>query len=169
VALAGGLLAALLGGYWYVFEFRPWEAHYRLRPTSWWANEVPGWLDASDYHSARLPDYEARLSQWEKWQLQLGLFSRKRHRERFQLLLGDPAAVPVLVELLRCPDPVARERAADGLGCCGGDARESSHALVAALRDGDRRVRGAARGALKRIDPDALAAYDREHPQEKRP
>src|SRR5262245_14005064 len=38
-AVAVGL-AALLAVYRYVFEYRPWEAHYRGRPMTWWAADI---------------------------------------------------------------------------------------------------------------------------------
>src|SRR4051794_16204633 len=42
-ALAVGLAASLLALYLFVFEYRPLEPHYRLRPASWWAGEARLW------------------------------------------------------------------------------------------------------------------------------
>jgi hypothetical protein len=163
MTLACGLAALLaLAGYGYVFEYRPWEAHYRLRPTSWWAGEISCWVDVSD--SAFPPSYFAPLTPWEQWQLRLGVSSDEHSHRRFRLLQGDPEAVPVLAELLRWPDPVVRLRAAGGLWWFRGDARLATPALMAALGDPNDRVREAAREALRHTDPEALAAYDRDHP-----
>src|SRR5262249_21345135 len=140
LALAGGLAVVVLA-LARCYEYRPWEAHYQGRPTSWWARDVPRWVDTSDYFSARLPDSCAPPLPWEKWQLRLGLLRREQYHEKFQLLRGDPAAVPVLVELLRWPDLVVRERAAVGLGDAGAGARPAVPALLAALGDQDVSVR----------------------------
>src|SRR5207237_359059 len=43
LALAGGLLAALVLAGW-CYDYRPWEARYQGRPTSWWAGEIPRWV-----------------------------------------------------------------------------------------------------------------------------
>jgi hypothetical protein len=180
VALAGGLLAALLGGYWYVFEYRPWEpAHYRLRPTSWWDREVQDWkaLDFAHPVPGPAPSW-ARLRPeppWRAWQRWVtgrpGVINPRWDDwdTHMPLLTGDPAAVSVLSGLLRSPYSNSRLLAADGLRQVGPEARAAAPSLVALLRDDDAAVRDMARATLRRIDPELLAAYDREHPQEERP
>jgi hypothetical protein len=95
LALAG------LAGY-DLLNYRSWEAHYRGRPTSWWA--------------ARLrvlpPQARARPDGWyEPPAAPPGADPAPYHL----ILGGDPAAVPVLVELLGQPDAPTARLAAWGL------------------------------------------------------
>jgi hypothetical protein len=160
VALAGGLLAALLGGYWYVFEYRPWEAHYRGRPTSWWAEEVE-----------RASPWDGTVDHppWLSWLGEFGLPLPERHRPWSALADGEADAVPVLAEL------VARNPSKHFLfsfvylARLGAKARPAVPSLLRLLNDSDEITARTARGSLRCIDPAALAAYDREHPQEDRP
>jgi len=107
-AVAAGLAALLLALVW-CYEYRPWEARYRGRPTSWWA----AWVCDPEWRKPR--------PLWEKL------------REEVRVLLGGtrpldlPAipdlleidigsdAIPVLVELLEWPDDRARGWGALGL------------------------------------------------------
>jgi vesicle coat complex subunit len=67
---------------------------------------------------------------------------------------GDAAqVVPALIEALKDRDADVRHSAALGLGSFGEQARDAIHALQAAQRDPDARVREAAGTALSRIDP----------------
>jgi hypothetical protein len=68
------------------------------------------------------------------------------------LLNGDPAAVPVLLELLADPDPAIRADAAEGLGRVGPAAVSAVPALLAAVQDEDGRVRCEAATAASLID-----------------
>jgi HEAT repeat protein len=79
-----------------------------------------------------------------------------------------PDVVPTLVVLLGSRNDFQRAVAADRLGELGARARPGVPALLRRLGDPVSSVRGAARGALERIDPAALAAYDREHPGARR-
>jgi HEAT repeat protein len=74
-------------------------------------------------------------------------------------------AVPWLVEMLASPDPDVRAAGALVLGLVRPDAREAVPALLALTRDPDARVAEEARRSVSYLDPAALAAYDREHPQ----
>jgi HEAT repeat protein len=68
----------------------------------------------------------------------------------------DPEAVPVLLELLRGPEPNARLAGACGLGELWSWRRAPQHAvgpaLKAATQDPDERVRLVADGALRRLE-----------------
>jgi hypothetical protein len=166
LALAGGLLALLLGGYWFVFEYRPREAHYKGRPTSWWAREcsrlewggsVSAWRYLSLSYTPVPPD-GLDGAVWEQWLRQLGVPLPFRPVDE-RLLRGDPAAVPVLIELLRSPEDQSRTAGAYGLGRVGPAAREAAPELLGAYAKNV--TFDAARLSLRRIDPDALDAYER--------
>ena len=95
-----------------------------------------------------------------KWLREIALVSLQGNRQTTQVirvvgLLSDPAAEPVLQELLDSPDPLVRMRAAEALGRCGtpgGVAR-----LAAAMTDADWRVRAQVASSLGMIrDPSAL-------------
>src|SRR5262249_27785148 len=119
-ALAGGLVAALAFAVWCDW-YRPWEAHYLGRPTSWWDREAREWLNSAASAGPvalwvrRRPDTPL----WREW---LGRVTGRPAdtainvdlREEMPLLRGDPAAVPVLAELLRDPDLKCRLIAAEG-------------------------------------------------------
>jgi HEAT repeat protein len=80
-------------------------------------------------------------------------------------LVGDPASIPVLSELLASPDAGNRVLATRCLQAVDRPgALPAVPALLPLLGDPDQGVREAAREALAAIDPDALAAYDRGHP-----
>jgi HEAT repeat protein len=64
----------------------------------------------------------------------------------------DPAAVPVLVQLLSDDDPEVRDYAALALGDCGPAATAALPRLTEALRDDDPEVRRSAAVSLGRID-----------------
>jgi HEAT repeat protein len=86
------------------------------------------------------------------------------HQETLSTLkTGGPAALPVLVELVRQPNSdwtvtEVRCTAADLLGGMGPSAREAAPALVEALRDPDAHVRSVAVTALGEIGADASEA-----------
>lgn len=77
---------------------------------------------------------------------------------------GGPAVHSILVGLYRLlvsPEPTARMRAAQTLGCIGPNARLLIPALTAALRDRDLVVARLASEALVKIGPEAAAALER--------
>src|SRR5262245_37046630 len=96
VAVVRGLVGARLALYWYVFEYRPWEAHYLGRPTSWWAREY-------DEPYCPLPGRVGALGLLEEWLGRVGIRLPGGPVDT-RLLEGDPEAVPVLTELLRRPE-----------------------------------------------------------------
>jgi hypothetical protein len=133
--------------------YRPWEARYRGRPTSDWAQEYQGldWLtsvacDSEGCHF-RVEGYSTR---------------RLGGRVDQSLLRGDPAAVAVLGELLARPEHPSRMAAAYGLRRVGPAARAAVPRLLAAVEDEDDEVSFLAVQAMFRVDPDALAAHSRE-------
>jgi hypothetical protein len=71
------------------------------------------------------------------------------------LLAGDPAAVPVLSELLKSPEPRARLMGAAGLRQIGRWAQSAVPALIEVAQNAneDAKVRGLARMAVFFIDP----------------
>jgi HEAT repeat protein len=71
------------------------------------------------------------------------------------LLKGDPAALAVLVDLLKDRDPKFRRIAAQGLEAIGPAARP---ALREALHDRDGKVRASAEEILDRIESSAASA-----------
>src|SRR4051812_12536267 len=103
-------LAALLGlgAYWY----KPWEAHYRGRPTSWWAADILRWEEESLnlFASVYLSRPPSEIADWLAWLT--GNRELARHEDDLPLVKGDPAAVPVLTDLLKCPDAKVRYVAA---------------------------------------------------------
>src|SRR5207249_3955908 len=80
------------------------EATYRGRYSGAWAEELRGWLALGEPGSPGAVLYARPVPAWRQW---LGSPARWAVDEP-PLHEGDPAAVPVLVELLRDPDPVVR-------------------------------------------------------------
>jgi hypothetical protein len=164
--LAGGAaaLAAALAVDWY----RPWEAHYLGRSTSWWAAEYRGhgWYYTHPGPGEVHGEFGLSLARdpawWQEWLARVGA-GRPLHNPDERLLRGDPAAVPVLVELARRPQAEVRITAARGLAHVGPAARGTVPHLLARLADPDGMTHLAVREALQEIDPASLAAYDREH------
>jgi hypothetical protein len=106
VALAVFAALLLVGWLWY---YRPWQAHYMGRPSSYWAERL-----------AKMPKglswlfYQPSLTLPEKW-LARGLapFGIEGGLRPSALeLYGQAEAVPVLIELLRNPEPRVRANAA---------------------------------------------------------
>lgn len=127
---------------------RQWEGEISRRGPSTWGDQVidPGQLVPA-------PEPPA----WVTWLGKAG-FRFERDESGFPLLLGDPDAFPVLVELLESADPTARRVGAYGLAAIGPRARQAVPALLKALGDPDRGVWLAARGSLGLVDKDAAEA-----------
>jgi hypothetical protein len=136
-----------------VFTYRPWEARYRGRPTSWWARKV------SDLSADARPA-------WKQWLASARIDPDPTDDDGWGLVYGDSAAVPVLLELLRRPEVELRVLAVYGLGATGrkqpGSADAAIPALAAAFRDGSHDVRREARVALRSIAPEAAEEADTE-------
>jgi HEAT repeat protein len=83
---------------------------------------------------------------------------------------GTPELVPALIENLASADASIRRDAARDLSLLvDPNTRPAVPALLRLLAHPDGRVREAARKALQKADPDALAAYDRDHPEHRLP
>ena len=67
-------------------------------------------------------------------------------------------AVTALLEVLKDSDPVLRGKAASALGDSGPEAKQAVPGLRKALKDHNEKVREAAAGALKRIEPDGTGS-----------
>jgi hypothetical protein len=117
--LLAGLAAAVAAGVGcWVYSYRPWEAHYRGRPTSWWAREL-----VTAYEKERAlkdslikqgPNAVAPPPQWwNEWLKLVGIQKELTGEELEAFLDPDPDAIPVLVELLRHPDGLVRAIAAE--------------------------------------------------------
>jgi hypothetical protein len=83
-------------------DYRPWEAHYKGRPASWWADQM----------RAVPPVTRARPDGWHEPPAAPPGAGPIPH---YALLRGDPASVPVLLELLGRADTHAALMAAWGL------------------------------------------------------
>jgi hypothetical protein len=135
------------------------EKFYAGRPTSHWSAAVTAYLDGP-FRSDLVP---ATPLDWLKRLCRIGV-PRYRPATAAPFHDPDPAAVPVLVDLLRDPTPQVRRYAAARLGALGPRARVAVPALLALLQDDetdrDRHrnqlsVRATAAWALREIDAGA--------------
>jgi hypothetical protein len=116
--LLAGLAAAVAAGVvWWVLSYRPWEAHYRGRPTSWWARELVAVYEKEralkDSLIEQGPNAVAPPPQWwNEWLKLVGIQTELTGDDWELLLSSDPDAIPVLLELLRHPDGLVRAIAA---------------------------------------------------------
>jgi hypothetical protein len=153
VALAGGLaLLAALFAFLLVASYRPWEARYLGRPTSWWEEAL-----------AREKGALGRASEWRRWFESPGPIEVGPHLRA--LRDAGPEAVPLLVELLSSPDLDTRSLACLFLGHMGPAARPAVPALRAVVADPGRADGEDALWALERITPGFRAEYEREKAQ----
>ncbi|HEY1380844.1 MAG TPA: HEAT repeat domain-containing protein [Gemmataceae bacterium] len=107
------------------------ESFYRGWPTCYWHRDLARYRElwsplSGDWYLIREPvaveDWLARV------------LGRDVIPTRPPILDGDPAALPVLIELLQCPDYKTRRAAATGLGAIGPAAREATPALTEIAR-----------------------------------
>jgi hypothetical protein len=117
VVLAGlGVVCGALG----VYVYRPWEAHYRGRPTSWWAWEVCRWVVYERTDGKRGITNPSPITPSDLLRDWLsGAPQRDTVFFGSPLMQGDPAAVSVLVELSRHLEKTARWFAVTALGKTG--------------------------------------------------
>jgi hypothetical protein len=150
LAVAGALYRSALIGWW------RGEAQYRGRYTNSWDAEVRHWrivgYIGGNGHCS--PIY-SREPSW--WLLMLDKLGCGRFMDRSypvpSILEGcDPAAAPVLVELLRSPNSNVRILAATALAETGPGARDALAALRALQDDEDSEVRWAAETAIWEIE-----------------
>jgi hypothetical protein len=136
--IASGLAALLaVTVYWYVLEYRPWEEHYRLRPASWWSRELAG--------DGQPP------SAWRKSLERVGIPLPDPHAAQ-NALEADPAAAPVLVELLQGADNNVRASASSCLRELGPRARHALPALLKVVHGPDKNAGAYALDAAACID-----------------
>ena len=156
VLLAGAL--AVPDMRWQVWGRLRGEAFYRGRPTSCWSHEVARCPKTPFYRRSLLAFPDAPTvpaTQLDRLKAVLGL----KHTvtlPTFPLRDDDPAAVPVLIELLRDPESEVRMYAAQSLGGLGRSAAGAETALTEALQDEEFggfgfRVCDKAAWALKRV------------------
>src|SRR5262249_27404682 len=104
----------------------------------------------------RITYWHRRPPLWRKWVSQvIDLGPGDRSLVASPLLNGDPAALAVLVELLKDRNPEVRRIAAQGLEAIGPAARP---ALREALHDRDDQVRASAAEILNRLEAAAFWA-----------
>jgi hypothetical protein len=150
------LAAAAAGALLWWDLYRPGEARYRGRPTSAWVADYRYAGAFRNYPQAggglQLIDSRPQPF-WARWLDGWGLDDGPRRcRMDWSLVAGDPDAVPVLLEMLRRPEPGARLAAAVGLAKVGEGHPAALPALRGALGDEDRWVRVAARDGLGGAD-----------------
>jgi hypothetical protein len=164
LAAALTVLVVAVAAAW-VAWYRPWQAHYLGRPTSWWADRLA--VLSFDLFGPRPP--RTLPEEWLNRALSsLGVRVDESLSGR-EVAFGEPEAIPVLLELLRDPRPHVRRWAALSLEGMEPPPREAIPALLGAwqrYRDDYRGPRGVGftsprdavreiRDALWRIDPDA--------------
>jgi hypothetical protein len=111
------------------------EPFYQGRPTSYWSRAVREYIP-----EARAGRY--RAEQPASWVDSLKLYTyigqpHYRTVELFPFADVRPAAVPVLIDLLRDDDPLVRTTAARVLGVLGADARAAIPALTELRHDAE--------------------------------
>jgi hypothetical protein len=151
-----------------LFFFSPWmteisgrwhgEAVYQGQCTSSWRQELLHWKVVCS-GGINAFTYRWRQRQHPPWDEWLGSVTGT-HRsffplEKLPLLQGDVEAVPVLLELLKDPEPQIRLVAAEGLGAVGPPASVAVPHLFDALPDVDSDVHREIEDALFRIDIEA--------------
>jgi hypothetical protein len=98
-SLFAGILVIAVLGTW-VNATRPWEAHYLGKPSSWWADRI-----------RRRPTLHETLQSLGSWTKPLQVWF-DGPPDLKKTLDDNPAAVAVLIELLRHSDPEVRASAA---------------------------------------------------------
>jgi hypothetical protein len=157
LALAGGLLALLLGAYLAqeAYDRHKWdrrgEAHFRGRPTSWWDDQLTRRRDEPE-------------PSWRTYLRRLGL-PVAESGPLAELRNGGPDAAPVLAELLASRDHDNGSYASLLLRHLGPSARGVVPALLPLLAHPDEHVRRETWRVLEGIDYRALYTYLRKHPE----
>ncbi len=174
VAAAVAVVTATLALAYWVEDYRPWEAHYKGKPSSWWAGML------AVHTRTRFPPPPPPPSRWTDRLrgpfddvLKLSGYRKREQREaelpylvcddvslEVDELFVDPAMVPVLVELLEYPDSEMQLFAADALSL----RRRGHRHLVAPalarmlLTDQDPYTRACAAAGLQTVAPEATEA-----------
>jgi hypothetical protein len=147
-----------------VFLSCPGEARYLGRPTSGWAARLLRGIHFPDgavcdlVVSRDAAGWVQTGFWWGTWRSVTnhllirdpGVAGEVTQR----LIGGDPAAVPVLLQLLGRPEPVVRRAAALGLARVGERHPDALPALLTLVEDTDKVVRAIARDSVKQDDND---------------
>ena len=130
------------------------EAEYDGRTTSQWESEIQYWEPLLKCRGSKAMSYTLWIRREPVWTTWLGLLGIQAGHPQADLpLLGaDPAAVPVLVELLASRDAQSRLIALQGLQYLGPKARAASPDVQRLLDDGDEEVGQQAELTLYHID-----------------
>jgi hypothetical protein len=135
------------------------EHFYRGRPTSYWRNkaksarlELEKWFTPGPSLQEPKKAPIERLEDWVENRLESPPVGPGH--DYILYFMGDPAAMPVLKDLLMDEDPEVRAFAANGLGLIGLAAKDVVPSLLECLEDKNQEVRGAAAEALRKIDPE---------------
>jgi hypothetical protein len=123
---------------------------YRGRSADWWAEELERGRHSSVTHCGPASFSETLPAPIRR------LVPVSYDPEGVALRLGDPAAAPVLLALLRHRQPETRAFAAVALGEVEPPSPGTVTALVAAANDADAKVREAATQSLSAVSPGAL-------------
>ncbi len=150
------VIVTLVGLPWIRPTTEPSERYQRFTASQWEA-EIRQWkvlCHGSSNKTGVWTFWVRKQSFCIAWLRQVG-FDSRNDQEDMPLLQGDPAAVPVLIQLLSSHDSQARLLAAEGLEKVGASARPAVPALLGALDDEDEVVREQVEQALFRIDREA--------------
>lgn len=123
---------------------------YLGRTAAAWDGEIENW-------EPLLSGWGNKTGRWTWW-VRSDSLGDPGGSAKMPLLCGDPAAVPVLTELLTSRSPKTRLLAAEGLEVVGEPSRGSTPALIRLLDDPDEEVRGQAEQTLFQVDPEAAVS-----------
>jgi hypothetical protein len=170
IVTVAAILATLALGYW-VEWYRPWEAHYKGRPTSRWARALLGrrhstrppsslpapfgrWMDQL-YDAFESVTNEPETGEWYGGP-NFGYVSVDGEVLDIIEFISDPALVPVLVELLDYPDGHIRAMTAHALSQRGPSSRRLLLVALARMLRTDKNpfTRKAAAAELSKTSPD---------------
>jgi hypothetical protein len=161
VVLFGALLVAIMSAFAYCY--RPWETHYKWLPTSYWASRcLAGRVDTQSFFLggqgsrtfwlfATEPSPQAV---WQKWLAAIGIRIGLSNDSEPEVLSGDPAAIPVLRELLRDRSVRVRQAAVYGIYAARKTSSDVKDVLESAAGDEDANVRCLVDEALSYFKPE---------------
>jgi hypothetical protein len=157
--LSAVMVAAIIAAFYQSALIGWWrgEAKYKGRYTNSWRAELRCYKRIFGIVGGGLMEvhwsYERVPSKWEGWLAEvIPDTSQSKYAESLQLLNGDPAAIPVLVELLQAPETDIRIMAVQAMERLGSEAQDAIPALSVLDNDDDSDVRLAARQAIRRIE-----------------
>ena len=131
------------------------ETFYRGRPTSFWVRQMQAAAAEQEAWLRNAASGQPMQPSWPE-QLMTGLGFSSQPREFLQGDDSDLAALPLLDELLRHPDPTVRHAAVLNLSAIHLDHPAALPYLVNALQDSDQRVRSEAVGIIFNHAPEVV-------------